>query len=530
MSIWDALTGRKSSSQQSSSSSSSSSSASATSPSSTLTTTDTFTPTPFDPSSAQGVDSFLNPSAFADPSQLHPLAGLNKESLEYLTLEDSTLSDSPGHSAIPSRGFSDDLCYGTGITYLTALSIGGAWGLQEGLRKSVGQPPKLRLNSTLNSITRRGPFLGNSAGVVAITYNCFNSGIGYLRGTHDAANTIIAGILSGEVMASQGSLAKEISETLIRTCLETWRSRAKPITPEEYIAQQWQLGGEKPGRPAGALVSDDNPRGYLFVPFDDSPPADQQLLGKRAELKRAIDERGFAASELLLDLEIMEQGYLIFEGLGDTGLAQMKTYEKVGLIAKYRLLETSRYPTPTSYGNPASNGPFAGERRMWMLRVTGFETLAIESFYLSLTIPFDVFLQRLEVAEPYKNTGISDRHTYEAVEHWESNRAAQRTEEEEAEWLESLIKEASLSPQEQASWSYQFCKEFDGVSRMVEEEWRTVDAPDEFDAMLRAMEGSKLAPVFMRTCKITEGRRISRLLNPETPENTGNTEMSRTRH
>ncbi|RYP64048.1 hypothetical protein DL770_009257 [Monosporascus sp. CRB-9-2] len=486
MSIWDALTGRKSSSQQPSSSSSSSSPVSATSPPSTHTTTDTFTPTPFDPSTAQGVDSFLNPSAFADPSQLHPLAGLNKESLEYLTLEDTTLSDPPGHSAIPSRGFSDDLCYGTGITYLTALSIGGAWGLQEGLRKSVGQPPKLRLNSTLNSITRRGPFLGNSAGVVAITYNCFNWGIGYLRGTHDAANTIVAGILSGmvfksEVMTSQGKLAEEISETLMQTCLETWRSRAKLITPEEYIAQQWQLGDEKPGRPPGALVSDDNPRGTSSsLSMTRLPPTSSFLESLRS--------------------------------------SSAPSTNAVDLIAKYRLLETSRYPTPTSHGNPASNGPLAGKRRMWMLRGAGFETLAIESFYLSLTTPFGVFLQRLEeVAEPYKNTGISDRHTYEAVEHWEGNHAAQRTEEEEAEWLESLIKEASLTPQEQASWSYQFCKELDGVSRMVEEEWHTVDTPDEFDAMLRAMEGSKLAPIFMRTCRTTESRRISRLLNPETP-------------
>ncbi|RYP58545.1 hypothetical protein DL769_008919 [Monosporascus sp. CRB-8-3] len=290
----------------------------------------------------------------------------------------------------------------------------------------------------------------------------------------------------GEGMASQRSLAEENSEALIQTCLETWRSRAKPITPEEYIAQQWQLDGEKLGRPAGGLVPDDNPKGYLFVPFDTSPPVDQQLLEKRTALKRAIDEHGFAASELLLDREIMEQGYLTFEGPGSTSLAQMKTYEKVALIAKYRLLQTSRYPTSNSHGNPASNGPPPGKRRMWMLRVTGFKTLALESFYLPLTIPFGEFLQRLEeIAEPYKNTGISDRHTYEA---------------------------------ERASWSYQFCKEFDGVSRVVEEEWHTVDAPEEFDAMLRAMEGSKLAPVFMRTCKITEGRRISRLLNHETPK------------
>lgn len=218
MSIWDALTGRKSSSQQQQSSSPTPD------PSSGATAAHEFSPPHFDPSTAQGVDSFLNSSAFADPSQLHPLAGLNKEGLEYLTLEDSALSDLPGsQSAIPSRGFSDDLCYGTGITYLTALSLGGAWGLQEGLRRSVGQPPKLRLNSTLNAITRRGPFLGNSAGVVAITYNCFNSALGYFRGKHDAANTIFAGVLSGMVFKStRGVRQMMISGGVVGSAAGIW--------------------------------------------------------------------------------------------------------------------------------------------------------------------------------------------------------------------------------------------------------------------------------------------------------------------
>ncbi|KAI0808472.1 Tim17/Tim22/Tim23/Pmp24 family-domain-containing protein [Xylaria sp. FL0064] len=216
MSIWDALTGRKSSS--------SSQQQPAPPAPSTSTRTESFNPSPFDPSEAQGVDAFLNSSAFADPSQLHPLAGLNKENLEYLSLEDSALTDLPGaHTAIPSRGFSDDLCYGTGITYLTALSIGGAWGLQEGLRKSAGQPPKLRLNSVLNSITRRGPFLGNSAGVVAITYNCINSLIGYVRGKHDAANTIVAGGLSGMIFRStRGGRQMLISGGIVATIAAAW--------------------------------------------------------------------------------------------------------------------------------------------------------------------------------------------------------------------------------------------------------------------------------------------------------------------
>lgn len=196
-SLWNALTG-----QSSKNSSSPQSNAPA-----TPEPTTNFSSPAFDPSSAQGVDSFLNSSTFADPSQLHPLAGLDKDALEYITLEDSVLSDLPGgQSALPSRGFTDDLCYGTGITYLSALTIGGAWGMQEGLRRSAGQAPKLRLNSTLNAITRRGPFLGNSAGVVAIVYNCFNSYIGYLRGKHDSANCIIAGGLSGMLFKSTRGL------------------------------------------------------------------------------------------------------------------------------------------------------------------------------------------------------------------------------------------------------------------------------------------------------------------------------------
>lgn len=216
-SIWNALTGggRKSDQQHQQSAP-----ASGHSPAGA---TEHFQVTPYQPV-AEGVDSFLKSSAFADPSQLHPLAGLNQETLDYISLEDSALSDLPGsQSVLPSRGFTDDLCYGTGITYLSALSVGGAWGLQEGLRRSAGQPPKLRLNSVLNAVTRRGPFLGNSAGVVAITYNCINSYIGYLRGKHDAANSIIAGGLSGMVFKStRGLRPMMISGGIVASVAGVW--------------------------------------------------------------------------------------------------------------------------------------------------------------------------------------------------------------------------------------------------------------------------------------------------------------------
>lgn len=218
MSIWDSLTGRKSQPSSSSSNSSSSSSTILQDPASA------FQPTTFDPSTATDVSSFLG-SSLPDPSQLHPLAGLNQQTLDYLSLEDSALSELPGaRSALPSRGWSDDLCYGTGVTYLSALTIGGTWGLVEGMnRLPASAPPKLRLNSVLNSVTRRGPFLGNSAGVIAMVYNGINSTIGYYRGKHDSANSVAAGALSGMLFKStKGVRPMMISGGLVAGAAGAW--------------------------------------------------------------------------------------------------------------------------------------------------------------------------------------------------------------------------------------------------------------------------------------------------------------------
>ena len=221
MSIWGTLTGQKQSSSSSSSSSSTSSSS-----------TSSFQPTAFDPNSAVDVSSFLSDAALPDPSQLHPLAGLNQQTLDYLSLEESALSDLPGsQSALPSRGWSDDLCYGTGVTYLSALTLGGTWGLIEGFRRSpASAPPKLRLNSVLNSVTRRGPFLGNSAGVIAMVYNGINSTIGYYRGRHDSANSIVAGALSGMLFKStRGLRPMMISGGLVASAAGAWAVARKTL-------------------------------------------------------------------------------------------------------------------------------------------------------------------------------------------------------------------------------------------------------------------------------------------------------------
>lgn len=202
MGLWDTLTGRSSGSKTGSESNEP-----AASGSSAL--QDTAPTSSFSSSfEAQDSSALLNTDAISKLAQLHPLAGLDATSLDYLTLEDSTLSDLPGaQSALPSRGWSDDLCYGTGATYMSALAVGGAWGFVEGSRRTPpGAPFRLQLNTILNSVTRRGPFLGNSAGVIALTYNGINSTIGYWRGKHDWANSITAGALSGMIFKSTRGL------------------------------------------------------------------------------------------------------------------------------------------------------------------------------------------------------------------------------------------------------------------------------------------------------------------------------------
>lgn len=151
----------------------------------------------FDPTTINVSDILSTPM---DATKLHPLAGLDR-GLEYLTIEDETVPVMPGaHGIIPIKDWTDDLCYGTGTMYMLGLGLGGTYGLAEGLRKApVDASFKLRLNGILNAVTRRGPFLGNSAGVLTLVYNLINASIDKYRGEHDDLNSLASGALAGAI-------------------------------------------------------------------------------------------------------------------------------------------------------------------------------------------------------------------------------------------------------------------------------------------------------------------------------------------
>ncbi|KAJ1982393.1 Mitochondrial import inner membrane translocase subunit tim23 [Dimargaris verticillata] len=139
---------------------------------------------------------------------LQPIPGADKKAVEYLLLEDHAPNTLPGSEpgALPSRGWTDDLCYGTGTMYVSALALGGLWGFMEGMRHPEGKTFKLRVNGILNACTRRGPFLGNSVGVLTMLYNCTGALIGSVRGRHDAYNSMGAAAISGALFKSSAGL------------------------------------------------------------------------------------------------------------------------------------------------------------------------------------------------------------------------------------------------------------------------------------------------------------------------------------
>lgn len=86
--------------------------------------------------------------------------------LEFLFEDDST-------TATAGPSWNTRLCYGTGSAFLIGLGAGGLWGAIEGLTRAEARnmSARIRINLLLNSITSRGPFVGNTAGIVALCYN-----------------------------------------------------------------------------------------------------------------------------------------------------------------------------------------------------------------------------------------------------------------------------------------------------------------------------------------------------------------------
>ncbi|XP_046858417.1 mitochondrial import inner membrane translocase subunit tim23-like [Xenia sp. Carnegie-2017] len=156
--------------------------------------------------SRYGEDMSSNNSAYGVP--VNP----NTSALSpYLSIDPSYLQQGGAEFVFPTdhkktRTWGERMFSGIGSSYLTGLVAGGSWGLYEGLRNPDGRTFKLRMNSVLNGCTRRGPFVANSLGVLALMYSTLDYGIGKLRDKEDEYNSIAAAISTGLIFKSTAGI------------------------------------------------------------------------------------------------------------------------------------------------------------------------------------------------------------------------------------------------------------------------------------------------------------------------------------
>lgn len=100
------------------------------------------------------------------------------------------------------RSLSDIMFFGIGSSYISGLAAGGLWGFFEHTRTFDASSKLLRRNHCLNSITKRGTFVGNSLAVLALFYTASTGCIGKLRDKDDIWNDIGGGAVTGGLYKS----------------------------------------------------------------------------------------------------------------------------------------------------------------------------------------------------------------------------------------------------------------------------------------------------------------------------------------
>lgn len=71
------------------------------------------------------------------------------------------------------RGIVSTMFTNSGISYMLGVTLGGLYGLREGLAKTPSSRWKVKLNSVLNHCGRHGSGVGNMMGATAILYSLY---------------------------------------------------------------------------------------------------------------------------------------------------------------------------------------------------------------------------------------------------------------------------------------------------------------------------------------------------------------------
>mmetsp|Transcript_14779 Transcript_14779/g.31123 ORF Transcript_14779/g.31123 Transcript_14779/m.31123 type:complete len:222 (+) Transcript_14779:169-834(+) len=100
------------------------------------------------------------------------------------------------------RGVVSTMFTNSGISYMIGVTLGGLYGLQEGLRNTPSSRWKVKLNSVLNHCGRHGSGIGNMMGATAILYSLYegaadNFELDQYTGPVQPPAPLFAGLMTG---------------------------------------------------------------------------------------------------------------------------------------------------------------------------------------------------------------------------------------------------------------------------------------------------------------------------------------------
>lgn len=155
---------------------------------------------------------------FHESIKLHPLSQIEK-GIEFLDLEENDESTPKRPlGLVPSKGWTDNLCYGTGSIYLIGLSLGGMFGFREGVKNCIPEASgKIKINTILNHITKRGSYLGNTSGTLGMIYNLIDSVIDSINSSNTDFNSILSGALTGCIYKCSAGLKPMLYSSVLMT-------------------------------------------------------------------------------------------------------------------------------------------------------------------------------------------------------------------------------------------------------------------------------------------------------------------------
>ncbi len=124
---------------------------------------------------------------------------------------------------VPSRNFSDDLCYGVGFSYLGGLAIGSVWGAWHGSRMPLPTNAlAVRYTTMLNQVTSKGPFVANRLGTIVTIYNIIRASLTEF-GLNNSVSTLLGATVGGAIVrAPYGLRSAAVSSGLCGVSSIAW--------------------------------------------------------------------------------------------------------------------------------------------------------------------------------------------------------------------------------------------------------------------------------------------------------------------